>query len=45
MGSVVTLPILLVAVLIALFLLATDPDAGGARDGSHGNRQDPHVGK
>ncbi len=47
MALIVILPVLVVAVLIALSLLATDPEAGagGASDRSHGNRQDPHVGK
>jgi hypothetical protein len=45
MTLIVILPILVVAVLIALLLLAADPEVGGGRDRRGRNRQDPHVGK
>ncbi len=45
MAPLVILPILVVAVLIALLLLATDPEAGLGRDRTDRNRQDPRVGK
>jgi len=45
MLPVVVLPILVVAVLIGLLLLASDPEAGSSRDRTIRNRQDPPVGK
>ena len=45
MASILILPILVVAVLIGLLLLASDPEAGSSRDRTIRNRQDPHAGK
>ena len=44
MVSILILPILVVAVLIGLLLLTSDPEAGSSRDRTIRNRQDPQVG-
>jgi hypothetical protein len=45
MAPVVILVILGVAVLIALLLLATDPEAGGGSDPADRSSHGPHVGE